>query len=58
MGIVDELRDWGVRGGVCNGGSDSRRGVRIQRTLICVVAELMVHGQESTDLRSRHMRWQ
>jgi hypothetical protein len=57
MGIVDELRNWRVRGGVCDSGSDSRRGVRIQRTLIGVVAELVVHSKVSTDLRSRHMRW-
>jgi len=30
MGIVDEVRDWGVRSGMRDSRSDSRRGVRVQ----------------------------
>ena len=50
MGIVDKLRDKGVRCGVRDGRSDGGRGVRVQRTLVGVVAELMVHSHAATDL--------
>ena len=42
-----------------DGRSDGGRGVGVQRTLICVVAELMVHSYAATDLSAQisHIRW-